>query len=133
MTRWLLLTAFVVSLYSIKASASGGFECTIKDSASPNSLGELVEDKVYKSFQDRKFTVDRETGRMVGALKNHEYYGVPKILNVGSRKKAFRVITVYKPSVNFEYLTIETYKDVQQLPFLFVSSSTVISGTCTKY
>lgn len=128
---WLILP--FIFIIAMEVSAFDGFKCIIKDTVSPDSSGRLVEDAFYKGFQGREFTVDRKTGRMIGALKNHEYYGEPKIINTGSEKKAFRVVTEYRPSVKFEYLTVETYEDNEFLPFLFVSSSTIMSGTCSKY
>ncbi len=133
MRIYLWLTLAFISTLPMKVSAFDGFKCTIKETVSPGNSGKLVEDEFYRGFEGREFTVDRKTGRMIGALKNYEQYGEPKVLNEGSMNKAFRVITEYRPSVNFEYLTVETYEDDEILPFIFVSSSTIISGTCSKY
>ena len=125
-----IFSFFIATNYTY---ASDRFNCVIKDAKSPGVSGRLEADDFYTRFVGSKFTVDRKTGRMSGSLKNYESYGAPKILNDGSEKKAFRVITVYEPSVNFDYLTVETYNEKPEMPFIFVSSSTVVSGICSSF
>jgi len=131
--RSIMLYIFSIFMATDYTYASDAFKCVVKDAKSAGVSGRLETDDFYNKFVGREFTVDRATGVMVGALKNHASYGAPKILNDGSEKKAFRVITVYEPSVAFDYLTVETYNKKSQMPFIFVSSSTVVSGICSDF
>ena len=132
MKRFKFLCILLIIL-ATNSYASDGFKCVVKDARSPDQSGELKVDDFYITFVGKEFTVDRKTGKMLGALKNHEYYGSPKVLNTGSEKNSFRVITLYQPSVIFDYLTVETYNEKSDMPFIFVSSSTVVSGVCSSY
>ena len=133
MKRSIMLYIFSIFMATDYTYASDAFKCVVKDAKSAGVSGRLETDDLYNKFVGGKFTVDRKTGVMVGVLKNHEYYGAPKVLNYGSEKKAFRVITEYEPSVGFDYLTVATYNKKPQMPFIFISSSTVVSGICSDF
>ena len=115
-----------------QVSAAGAYDCVVKSSRSPDKAGQLVEDSVTKLFLGKTFTVDRETGRMLGTPSNHNAYGRPQVLDPGSSEQAYKVLTIFRPNVNVDFLRVEEHAEQKRKPFLFVTGSMVMTGTCDE-
>ena len=133
--RWLicgLLSAPLCVLGLPQANAyETAYQCVVKESK------QLADDGTLESWDfylGTEFVVDRATGRMNGGLKNHGYFGDPKLIDLGSTEQAFKVITVHDagfPSV--DYLYVKSYAEGYEKPFVFRTNGDVLSGTCKPY
>ena len=133
-----LITAFFFLIISSLASAnSNSFKCTVLDAASVSSEGKLdMTNGFVNIYKDKKteFVVDRGTGRRLSKLiSNHNLYGSPEILDRGSKSQSFKVLTIYKPFVQVDYLYIKSWVDSPEKPFYFLSMDGLVTGTCVDY
>jgi len=128
---------FILIISSIVNANSDSFKCTVLDAASVSSEGKLdMTNGFVNIYKDKKteFVVDRGTGRILGKLiSNHNPYGSPEILDRGSKNQSFKVLTIYKPFVQVDYLYIKSWVDAPKKPFYFLSMEGLITGTCEDY
>lgn len=83
----------------------------------------------------RTFTIDRGTGRAIGAIKNHSItaYGnfQPTVIDRGSDEQYFKALTVYgsnNPSI--DVLVVKEFADGIKKAFMFNHNGEVDTGTC---
>ena len=126
---------FVLLLLLPIASGAGPFEyvCTIKQELSVASDGSL---KPYKNPIEvgNTFAIDRKTGKIIGKPFNNSTAGEVKVLNGGSTKHSFEVLSVSSPTgkVTTDLIAVHEYMKGQEKTFIGVESGTgtVYSGTC---
>jgi len=133
-----LLSMFtLVSLMTnVQAYSGDSYKCKVLDAVSLEGKGKLDKDGFGSLYVNptTEFIVDRGTGRMLNKLlTNHNMNGSPKVLDRGSKDQAYKVITIYEPFVQVDYLFIETYAETKQKPFYFLSGTSLLSGTCVDY
>lgn len=109
-----------------------GYSCVITASYLLSGDGSLSETQ-YKV--GRTFTVDRGTGRAIGAIKNHNItaYGnfQPTVIDRGSGEQYFKALTVYgsnNPSI--DVLVVKEFAGADEKPFMFNHNGEVKTGTC---
>ena len=109
-----------------------GYSCVITASYLLSGDGSLSETQ-YKV--GRTFTVDRGTGRAIGAIKNHNItaYGnfQPTVIDRGNHEQYFKALTVYgsnNPSI--DVLVVKQFADSEHKPFMFSHSGEVTTGVC---
>ena len=109
-----------------------GYSCVITASYLLSGDGSLSETQ-YKV--GRTFTVDRGTGRAIGAIKNHNItaYGnfQPTVIDRGSDEQYFKALTVYgsnNPSI--DVLVVKEFAGGDKKPFMFNRNGEVTTGTC---
>lgn len=107
------------------------YKCIVVEASRLSEDG-LLED--WKYYIGAEFVVDKATGRMNGKLKNHGYFGEPKVIDPGGNEQALKVVTIYDagfPAV--DYLYIETFSSGYKKPFIFRDGSSVFNGLCEPY
>lgn len=98
----------------------------LDDSGALTRPGELTQQRVGKEF-----SVDGNTGVMVGAVKNSNAHGTPEVIDPGSEDQSFTVMTVYSPYRSVDLLSIQVFAEGSVKPFLFRASfDQVLSGIC---
>lgn len=133
----LSLFTLVSLMTNVQAYSGDAYKCTVHDAASVSSEGKLDTINGFVNiYKDKKteFVVDRKTGRILSKLiSNHNSFGNPEILDKGSKNQSFKVITIYKPFVQVDYLYIKSWVDSPDKPFYFLSMDGLVTGTCVDY
>ena len=124
---------FLLFFYSHSVFASNGYKCTI-ESAKVLENGAITENAYAKSMLNKEFTVDKGTGRTIGAILNYNEKAEPKILDDGSTKgQAYKVITIFGPYTTIYYLYVSEYDKEAKKSFMFIKGSDIYSGVCVNY
>jgi hypothetical protein len=131
------VVSVLLALFANFAIASGDYRCTIDrvDSANPDSA--------YKSWAaqviGKEFTVDRNSGVMVGALKN-QFVTQPVVIDRGSAENSFKVVTTLRTNQvnnnrgsNIHVLVVEEYASAPKKPFVYLWNADVFIGTCVDF
>ena len=131
-TGSLLLLMCTVGWGEMDLLKSQGYSCVITSSYLLSDDGSLSESQ-YKV--GRTFTIDRGTGRAIGAIKNHNItaYGnfQPTVIDRGNHEQYFKALTVYgsnNPSI--DVLVVQQFADSEEKPFMFSRSGEVTTGVC---
>ena len=142
-TRCYMFTMFVpfvisaLMLMSPVASAVGlydSYACEVKSIrrlGQDGSMPGTVEFPYLSEDLGAKFVIDRDTGRMLGSLKNYDWGQQPKVVDRGSKEQAFKVITIFGPPVNIAYLQVGLFYSSLEKPFLYIKNTDIYAGLCT--
>lgn len=132
-----LLAAVIFLVTSASAVALEDYKCTVKDAESLENNGLLEETSWSKLLNGQEFVIERATGKIVGGngISNHNgKFGQPKVIDKGSSKQSYKVLTVYGPNVAVTYLQVSEFSSETEKPFLLMTNSTdVLSGTCVHF
>jgi hypothetical protein len=85
-------------------------------------------------LKEKTFTIDRGTGRAIGAIKNYsDGYAdfQPTVLDRGDGTQYFKALTLY--DINFpalELLVVKEFAESKQKPFMFTQNGQVTTGVC---
>lgn len=129
----ILFVTFI--LISFNSYALPDFKCKVLEVYTLENDGSLSQKTdVAKKFLNKKFVVERSTGKMIGQLSNHGSGGQPKVYNYLPKENGFKAITVYSPNPSVSYLQINEYEKGEKYPFFFKSAwGGMMSGTCVYY
>ena len=130
MMPWLLC------VFSPGLFAADNFQCTVNNAYTLERNGELDSTTpVAKIEVGKVFTVDRETGRMIGSgLTNHMSGQQPKVYDYLPQENSYKAITIYAPNFTVDYLEIRTYEDGKLKPFLYKGAwGSIMTGVCANY
>ena len=131
------LTALLACLLPLCSEANArDFRCEAKAQSDVSESGTLEENNFAPAVIGERFSVDRETGRIVDDLLYNDRFSAPRVLNPGSASNAFRVINVQEtpfagPIV--DYLEIQTFAEGEEKPFLLLDDTLgIVTGICRK-
>ena len=74
--------------------------------------------------------MDTITGRMYGVISNFNEKGEAVVVDSGSKKQSFKVVSLYKLYTMIEVLHIKVYKESKFKPFSFSSGTSFYTGLC---
>lgn len=127
---------FVIFLVSSVAyGRSADYVCTIEKEPSAFQLKRSDQEFAGDLHVGQKFTVQRTTGIMDGALKN-AFTNQPNVVDPGSRDDAFKVITTEPMAtggVNIFVLVIKEYEKTPTKDFIFINVDALYTGVCEYY
>lgn len=128
----MIVTLFIF-LFSSNVLSLSDYLCEITGVFNVNSEGK-VETNILKVFIGEKFSVNRLSGEMTGALDN-KYVTDPVVINSGSEENSFQVVNTMKNDVtsNTYSLTIKEFTKENNKPFVFLRNSTVFYGICSHF
>ena len=123
---------FITLLIILNPVYASSYKCTIESNHDLEDSGKLSSSDDW--LKGKEFFIDKRNGITSGALSNHNDLGSPQILDTGSKDQAFQVLTIYRPIVAVDYLTVKEFVDSKVKPFLYIDSVFgVITGTCISY
>jgi len=123
-----------IAVSPVLAEARDGYECTIKSGRTVSDEGSFKDGGYPSLFVGKSFTVDRQTGRMLGVLQNHNgQFGQPQVVDRGGPEQSYKAVTIYAPNAAVDLLQVQQFAESREKPFLFVSSANVYAGTCVEY
>jgi len=95
--------------------------------------------ETYKElYLGKEFTVNRESGVMVGGLKN-SYVTRPQVIDFGSTENSYKAVTTMKmeqgtgAGSNIYALNIEEFESGPKKPFVFMENNKIFFGFCEHY
>lgn len=106
------------------------YHCVIKQSQFVSNQGVLTDQLQYKNLVGKGFSVDKNTGAIVGALTTDNLHAQPSIIDYGSKDQPFKVIIPYYPETTVDLLLIEAYSSNHQKPFTFITLGSIFTGLC---
>ncbi len=112
--------------------AESEYVCRVAAVESVAAGGKLVEpDPYYRGFNNRLFTVDRQSGRITGAVLANQ--GADKIIlmHPGDEDQPLSLLTVWPGRTSTSFLQVAEYVQQQEKPFLAVEGINLFTGTCT--
>ena len=111
---------------------SQGYSCVIEETYFLKDSGSL-DGSDYGA--GKTFTIDRGTGRTIGAVKNYNttIYGdfQPKVVDRGNHEQYFKALTIYgshNPSI--QLVVVQEFASSDSKPFMVTHSGTVTTGVC---
>ncbi|WP_417455793.1 hypothetical protein [Kordiimonas sp.] len=128
------LAIAVVLLSGTPVAAVDDYLCEIMGTGRVVASGQFEETNILKMYVGRKFSVDRKTGMMSGALKNN-YHSMPRLVDRGSKDNSFKVMTVdvFENTTNVYVLNIGEFEEGPNKPFIFYENSSVYYGRCRHF
>ena len=134
-----LIIGFVFSCYTVNAVATGrDYDCIIERVSSASGDSGNSHQFYVDNYVGRKFTVDRFSGVMAGALKN-SYVTEPEVIDFGSSENSYKVIATMRvdqgagAGSSVYALTIEEFESSTEKPFVFLMNATVFFGKCKHF
>lgn len=132
-----MVTVFAVGVVCATpawAQSAEHYRCTIKEVWAQNMRDGTLHplEGLAGIMVGEEFMVDRDTGRILhDALMNCSIFDEPEVLDPGSDEQSFKVITIYRPSVTIDLLTVSEYAAGDEKPFRYWDSNTLYTGICT--
>lgn len=113
------------------------FECSIRNVLRLNETGNIVRHGWAANYQDRQFTVDRETGRVLRTtalkqrLSNFNKGSIPHVIDYGEKNDAYKVVTLFEESGDYAVLQIDKVGKGDDMPFFYRTSiGMILTGLC---
>ena len=132
MIRRIALIFFIAfTNMEVIALESNAYECTVGNSSVKLGVGGELSRWTFRKGE--KFVVDKQSGRMLGALSNHNAFGNPKVIDRGSEDQAYKVITVFEPFTEINVLYVQEFRDGENKPFSFTDGGRTYTGLCKEY
>ena len=138
MKKYVISALVLVSISSVSWAngswllESQGYSCVIEETYFLKDSGSL-DGSDYGA--GKTFTIDRGTGRTLGAIKNYNKtaYGdfQPKVIDRGNHEQYFKALTIYgshNPSI--DVLVVQEFADSKLKPFMFTHNGEVTTGVC---
>lgn len=129
---------FIACFVAMNAHSAPDYRCTIEKRL--NAMPELpaIQKVQEKAYTGKRFTVERQTGVMSGALQN-AFTTDPEIVDNGSAESAYKVVSTIKSEEQHVYgsniyaLTISENEASAQKSFVFLENSVVYLGQCEHF
>ena len=126
-----IILLLIIGQQSVIASQSSAYECTVgSSSARLDDEGNLAP---WPLYEGDKFIVDKQSGKMLGKLRNENAFGTPEVIDNGSHEQAYKVVTIYKPFTSVSFLTVNEFAEGKKKPFIFVNGTLVYAGNCENF
>lgn len=126
-----------LNLFSANAAYASKefYECTIQEIRELTDSGKMDKHtRVFSQLLKEKFTVNRNTGEMIGLPFSTESYKEISVLDKGSKENAFKELVVsYPPNIWIKYIYIKEYVEGDIKPFWGTDDGDkIFTGTCVK-
>ena len=115
------------------------YACTIKAVLELNDTGQYVTHGWAANYLNRKFLVNRETGKVIGTtalkarLTNFDKTHSPEVLHNAEEKSSYKVITVFKDIGQFSSLRINENIESDEKAYSYQTAvGMLLTGTCIE-
>lgn len=114
------------------------YKCKIESVYGSASGTPTVLEYLRKSKVGREFTVDRPSGKMIGALKN-SFATEPVVIDFGTDGNAYKAVTTMTieqglgAGSSIYALVVNEYDERAKKPFVFLDGDTVYFGACIYF
>lgn len=134
MQKFILLTAFLISIHPTLVLAESDFNCTITGVSEVTIDGQMEalagKKNYYETAVGAEFIVQREKGLMAGRFVSNAGWKV-NVVDQGSAQQSFKVLS-YKASgrVQSQFLEIRIQEKSDKKPFVLLATE-ILHGYCT--
>ncbi len=115
--------------------SAGEYECAIKDVLRLSETGNFVTHEWSANYLNRNFTVDKESGRVIGTtalkvrLSNFNKDFSPQVLI----SDTYKSITIFEDSNRYALLEINNSDEGERKPFFYHTNiGMILTGMCTS-
>lgn len=117
-------------LVSTSVAADFTYDCIIKHVYDVNEVGELKTPVFGGQFKGDKFSVSRETGKIIGNTLTTALAKETRVVNYGSNEDSFKAIAEFKDQ--FQLIEIKEFKKGGEKPFVASSmgGAGIVTGIC---
>ena len=128
-----ILAINVILILCISIGAKAGafsYTCQVKEMYSLSDKGTLQESKVSAVNKNRRFSVSRDTGEIIGpVMETYNAYST-EVISKGSRENSFIAVANFKTT--YQFIKVEEYKKSGLKPFVAFSASfgDIVTGLC---
>lgn len=133
---YFLLSMMLVLPVTVSANE---FECTIKNVLRLNETGNIIRHDWVANYQDRKFTVERETGRVLRTtalkqrLSNYNRKSIPHVVDYGDKNGSLQAITLFEEDGSYAALQIDNLSKGSNMPFFYRTNiGMILTGLCNN-
>jgi len=134
----MLITLILILSYPFPVFASE-YVCTIKAILQLNDVGQYITHGWAANYMNRKFFVDRETGKVIGTtalkarLTNFDKTHSPVVLYNADEKTSYKVLTVFEEKGQFSSLRINENFEGDEKPYSYQTAVGMhFTGTCIE-
>ena len=133
--RSLAIVGLTLLGVSVHALGGGTYLCTIERIDSADNKHAKVKAHRDARYLGKRFTVNRDSGIMNGALDN-VYKRLPTVIDSGSSSNSFKAVTTmllsegYGAGTDIHALTVMEFVPEPTKPFVHLWNSEIFYGTC---
>lgn len=128
---WGILVAAAVPC----SAGQSHYECVVMTANKLTTEGSLASLSSLKSQIGQKFSIDRETGRVLGGPLDNGRMTID-LIDKGSKEMSFQMFARSTQRTHTRYLQVEEFQPIEQKPFVGTTTLSypagygVYSGTC---
>ena len=115
------------------------YACSIKAVLELNDVGLYKDHGWVANYINRKFFVNRETGKVIGTtalkarLTNFDKTHSPKVLHNAEEKSSYKVVTLFEDKGQFASLRIYENVASDEKPYSYQTAvGMLVTGTCIE-
>jgi hypothetical protein len=125
-----LLLLFLASFVAASEVDDLSYDCVIKKVYDVGDAGMLKESGFQKQFVGNKFSVSRETGKIVGQTLTTVLAKNIRVINSGSKENSFKSIAEFEGQI--QLIEIQLFKKSIKKPFVATSmgGAGIVTGIC---
>ena len=82
------------------------------------------------AFMTEEIFVDRQSGEVRHTGLGNSYYDEIKVLHPGDAENAFKVFAQSHNGWQAHFMTVQTFRESEEMKFIIVEGGTVWNGTC---
>lgn len=125
--------ALLCSLFLLVSTSSASdltYNCGITKVYDVNDTGELVSSGFENQFKGKKFSVSRETGKIIGDILTTVLAKETRVVNFGSNESSFKAVAEFEGQ--FQLIEIQEFKKGVKKPFIASSmgGAGIVTGMC---
>ncbi|MFT5396898.1 MAG: hypothetical protein ACI85N_002113 [Gammaproteobacteria bacterium] len=128
----------LILIYPLPVFASE-YACSMQAVLELNDVGQYKAHGWVANYLNRKFFVNRETGKVTGTtalkarLTNFDKTHSPKVLHNADEKASYKVVTLFEDKGQFSSLRIYENVKSDEKPYAYQTAvGMLISGTCIE-
>ncbi len=115
------------------------YACTIKAILKLNNVGLYATHGWAANYMNRKFFLDRETGKVIGTtalkarLTNFNKTSQPIVLNNAKETSSYKVVTIFEEKGQFASLRLYEGIGNDEIPYSYQTAvGMLLTGTCIE-
>ncbi len=132
------ITLILILSYPLPVVASE-YACSIEAILKMNDVGLYATHGWAANYMNRKFFLDRETGKVIGTtalkarLTNFDKTSQPVILNNAKEMASYKVVTIFEEKSQFSSLRIYENVESDEKPYSYQTAvGMLLTGTCIE-
>jgi hypothetical protein len=132
------ITLILILSYPLPVIASE-YACSIEAILKMNDVGLYATHGWAANYMNRKFFLDRETGKVIGTtalkarLTNFDKTSQPVILNNAKEMASYKVVTIFEEKGQFSSLRIYENVESDEKPYSYQTAvGMLLTGTCIE-